>query len=801
LTPHGLASDDPGMIRVALGTLLMGFLFVVSTAAGQDRFVAEFTDGSRHSAMELHEWHSPDAQPQLGSRPLFDPGNPVRWLVDQTAAVDVRPEMFIEFHGGDRLAGEVQGYRPGSGSPYEQLPPHLIVRTESEWQPPEDRQAATIRVLTESVRRVVFEARPRDDWQPGHVFLRNGGQLAFHSLRWTVDGVSILLDDGVRAVEWAELAEIHLPRRDVERDYVEQIAALTPSLSGRLVQLDIADGSVLTTSTERFQGRHWGDKNRTAAWLHLIQPAWSLDPLWVRVPNIMTWRWWLPHEPPLTRFVPTNVDRDIVFSAGWVWQRDRNTLRQRLQVGERLFATGFGVHATTALTFDLPSLAREFRTRVGLDSAAGTGGCVAAQVTQRDGSVLFQQGPIVGSRDVADSGWQPLARSTGSLQLTLRIDMLRDNRPEGAEALDIRDIANWLDPVVRLDRDTLAVAVSAATARFVPGLAGWTKSGHEPLGVRNHLDETDARDFRYRPVIAVPTSPLTFSRSVPVTAKDRWLSLVVSRFGDNTPKVAAEIKLHGASAGTFDVPVRQGPIDPEPLTVPLPAGTPSPVDIEVTLTAAGPGAALESRGIAATAERPGIRALYEDDAAALLAAGASGFRTTTEEPFAGRESLLLSVGKVVWPQLDGVEVPIVDLPKLGQYRFIVFAWRTADAPGMTLWLANEGRLGPEWRQGLATLRPANPRQRRLEDKGLRFGYAYDIGRHFPGEGAPLRLDNKPPTQWRVESRDLINDFGPMTVTGFGLECIEAGTAWFDSLYLCRTPQDVERVRKEFGVRR
>jgi hypothetical protein len=288
---------------------------------------------------------------------------------------------------------------------------------------------------------------------------------------------------------------------------------------------------------------------------------------------------------------------------------------------------------------------------------------------------------------------------------------------------------------------------------------------------------------------------------VAVTSEDRWLSFVVSRFGDGSPKAAVELKLDGHSAGSFDVPPRLGPIDPEPIVVRLSAGAARSVAVEVAVTPSDPKALLEWRGLAVTKERPGIRALYADDAAALLADSPSGVTTTSEQPFAGTQSLQLSAGRATWPQLEGVDLPVVELPKLGQFRFVVFAWKTAASPGMTLWLANEGRLGPELREGLAGLRPASSRQRRMEDKGLRHGYAYDIGRHPTKDGAPLRLDNKPPTEWRLESRDLIHDFGPMIVTGFGLECVDSGTAWFDALYLCRTPQDVERVKKELGTKK
>uniref|UniRef100_A0A7C2K048 Glycosyl hydrolase family 98 putative carbohydrate-binding module domain-containing protein n=1 Tax=Schlesneria paludicola TaxID=360056 RepID=A0A7C2K048_9PLAN len=781
--------------------MLLLFALLGGSASAQDRFLAEFADGTRHTGAELHEWHSPEAHPQLAGRPLLDPGNPARWLMDRTQTVDIPPAMFVEFQTGDRVAGEVQGYRAAPDSLYEQLPPHLLVRPATELQPPDEQQPAAIRVAVDAVRRVVWERRGRDDWDPGHVFLRNGGRLAFRSLRWTAEGVAVLLDEGVRSLSWIELAEVHLPRRDPQRSYVDQLAVLAPSLAGRLVQLELNDGSVVTTSTERFQARHWGDRNRPAAWLQLVQPAWSLDPLWIRLPTVITWRWFLPDQPPLSLFPPIEVQREAVFGNSWTWQRDRNTQRQRLQVGEQMYGYGFGVHATTALSFDLPPLAREFRTRCGLDAAAGSGGCVVASVTQREGRSLFQTEPLVGSRNVADSGWQPLQSGADQPpRLTLRMDMVRDSRPNGADPFDIRDLADWLEPTLRLDRTGLAEEVSKAAPMTVPGLAGWTRVGTAAVSVRNHLDETDSRDVRYRQVIGI-SQPTTFSRSVPVTAEQRWLSFVLSRFGDASPKLSVQVNLDGQSAGEFEVPVRQGPIDPDPITVPLPEGPDRRVNVEVAVLPSDPQARLEWRGLAATAERPGIRTLYEDDADALLAGQPAGLSAVTDGVYSGQRSLRLSAGRVAWPQLAEPGLPVVELPKLGQYRFVVFAWKSDAAPGLTLALANDGRMGSELRDGLGALRPALSRQRRMEDRGLRYGFAYDIGSHRQAEGAPLRLHNKAPTEWRLETRDLINDFGPLTLTGFGLECVEAGAGWFDSIYLARTPQDVERLKKALEERR
>ena len=91
--------------------------------------------------------------------------------------------MFVEFFGGDRLGGEVVSYRPDSGNPYEQLPPHLIVKPLTEIHPPEDPLSGDIRITMEWIRRVVWQRRGSDEYRPGTVWLRSGGMLTFRTLR------------------------------------------------------------------------------------------------------------------------------------------------------------------------------------------------------------------------------------------------------------------------------------------------------------------------------------------------------------------------------------------------------------------------------------------------------------------------------------------------------------------------------------------------------------------------------------------------------------------------------------------
>jgi hypothetical protein len=136
---------------------------------------------------------------------------------------------------------------------------------------------------------------------------------------------------------------------------------------------------------------------------------------------------------------------------------------------------------------------------------------------------------------------------------------------------------------------------------------------------------------------------------------------------------------------------------------------------------------------------------------------------------------------------------------LGQFHFIAFAWRGEGTSGLSLQLGHDGRFGARIADALigrpVMARPnRSGRSRKLEDRGLRYGYAYDAGGYQPLSGSPLRLNRDVPADWKLETRDLYGDFGPMILTGFAVQCHERGAGWFDHLYLARTPQDLDYVR-------
>jgi hypothetical protein len=772
----------------------------LSDVAAADRYVALFDDGSRIASHELRDWNDPQAQPRIADRLLFDASRSMRWVIDRQQWNARPPRAFVEFVGNDRLPGEVVGFQSGRESPFEALPPHLLVRPESELQPPDDPMPGVVRVTIERVQRVAWEHRPTLDYRPATAFLRHGGEITFRSARWSTGGVTLLLDGGVKELAFSDLAEMHWPARDPWAAYAEEVAVLSPDLSSRLMQWDTLDGGRYTASTARFQARHWGDRNRPDAWHHLVQPAWSLDALWVRFRTVHTWHSWPPHEPPLGRFGPSASDRKSVFSSGWRWQRDRSTQDNRLRISASEFAAGFGVHASTDLMFDCPPEVQAIRATCGLDAAAEERGCVHLSVVTGESTPLFLRRSVIGSAEAIETGWLavPPVSDGAKRRITLRADMAADDRPAGADPFDIRDVVDWGDPQVRLDVAALQRAAAAHALLAIPGLAGWVVSDADRANLRTLplCDVTDARDPRFRTVIRTVDPFVSFSRALKIGPDDRWLSLVVSRFSEHLPSFV-QLKIDGVSLGEYEVPLRQGPIDPEPVLVPVGEHRGQTVQLEAIVYPTSDKSYLEWRGVALTSLRPGVRELYEDAAAIArqLAVDAPGVEASTEMPFTGEACLRVPPGPpALAAELPGGDAAIVEWPKLGQFRFIAFAWRGDNTSGLSLQLAHDGRIGARIAEALA-LRPVRVgRHRKLEDRGLRHGFAYDTGNYQPQAGSPLRLDRSVPAPWRLETRDLFSDFGPIALTGFAVQCLERGAGWFDHIYLARTPQDLEFVR-------
>ena len=792
--------------------LVLALSFDLSASTAAERWQGRLTSGELITAPEILDWNEPASRPTLAGRALLDERQPFQALWDQEAPVGEPPTAYVELIGGDRLTGEIQGWQATGVSPYHVAPPHLLIQPTMEIFPNDGSPRLPVRVATRWLRKVVWSSQSGTVYEPATVWLKEGGRVAFRSVRWTESGVTLLTESGLRSFSFHELGELHFPQSDDWEAYQQVLAVLSPGLKSRLVQVDLANGSRLTTSMERFQARHWGDRKRSQSWWQLVQPVWALDPLWIPFPQITSWYWFPPEEPPLSWSAPVRVERQPVFGSSWLWRGDLNTLGQPLMFGNsERHLRGFGVHGSTSLTFTLPAAARAFRTQAGLDQAAGIGGSVQLSVVQGDAAPLFATEPLIGSSRVIDSGWKDLiaAEATAPRTLALRSDMLRDAAPAGADPFDIRDIVSWGSPTLRLDRETLLQQQPQYVPTAIPGLAGWTIAPEmvASLKYRNWLDETDHRVPVYRGLWSTDRPFIVLSRKVTLSAADRWLSLIASRFEASSVPTRLQVKLDGRSAGEFDIPVRLGPIDPAPITVPLPEGGERTVQVDVVIYAGTPDCWWEWRGLVATPEPPGMHTLFDEGSVAWVSESDNGGASlVTGGAFSGEKFLRVPAGRLDVPADDRLSAVIAELPRLGEYRFLTFAWKGSETPRLALSLAHEGRLRSEIAGGLGlggvgTPRVgANGRFRKLEERGLRTGFTWEAGTAEMTDGLkPIRVQPQVPAEWQFVTRDLTQDFGPLLLTGLGFECQTTGTGDWDAIVLARTPQDVQALQQRYSA--
>lgn len=562
------------------------FCWATPLGAAPARYLAVLADGTRVEGNTISDWAQPNQSPRLESTSLADPQRPLRWLRDRTVA-QWQPTAdlpgVVEFFGGDRLPGRVTGWEPLSAIAGGAGPSYLLVQPSIDVRHPEASKHTEVRVLPDFVRRVVWDGPPRQPFTPGTLFCKDGRRLGFRTLRWEKQSVRILTDEGLQRFDFAQLAEVHMPQADLWGGYFAQLAVLAPELNCRLMRFDCGNGLVVTACASRFRPTADGNPSDPARWLHIVQPAWSLDPLWVRFSTIAA-RWeFPPEEVPLSYIEPASVVQQSVFGAGLTAQLDRNVHGGSLFSGNRQFAWGWGVQASSQLWFDLPACARGFQTRIGLDRTAGDGGCARARIylDRPQGKPLYESKLLIGSAEVVDTGILPV---NGAKSLILAADSAEKETPPSADPLDIRDAVNWLEPVVLLDREKLLAEVQRLSGKAMLGLEGWKLSAQDgrPLAPRLFWEESNPRLLRCVLVPPTDKGPVRLTAERQLTAADNFLLVHLRAPIQGVPPGKLEVYIDGAAVARVDPLPADGRL--WPMLVPLSQHQGKPVRIELVHT-------------------------------------------------------------------------------------------------------------------------------------------------------------------------------------------------------------------------
>jgi hypothetical protein len=382
--------------------------------------------------------------------------------------------------------------------------------------------------------------------------------------------------------------------------------------------------------------------------------------------------------------------------------------------------------------------------------------------------------------------------------------------------LDIRDSLNWLEPELELDREQLRRELSRHAPSQIPALADWEweTAGAESLVLTNVWDQYDRDDPRYRVLLGSKWPFAAFSRSVAIGPDDRWLVLAVNRAEDKSPPMRLQVHIEGRAVAEVEIPPARDARGPDPILIPadsfrgrtvpvrlvqFPApNTPAPKNSEEQLAMA-----VDWRGISTSIHRPGLLPILEENAEFLndLSEGEGEVALDADAPFSGKTSVKLTPMERGQSRVQDLNAAIRAMPRLGEYRYISFAWKKTDGQDIALSLAHEGQLGgdpfaddrPRGRKILKVNQNTNMSRRLLQNagRGLEFGYRYLSGRGSEELGPALRLDKKLPKEWQRIDRDVFGDFGEFTLTGFSLLCPDGQQAWFDEIYLARDPRDFE----------
>ncbi len=708
-------------VAAAIAVVLAGSAF-----AEDNRYTAVFSDGSRVADGRLTEWGN-NNQPKLNGRPLFDQSNHIRWLKKETVERPSQPSSFIEFVGGDCLPGRVVSTGNTSTLEYGELPAHLVVEPTVMLTWPEGTQTSRLRVLSRWLRRIVWERRSSDQYEPGSLIFKDGRQLAFRSIRFNKAGAWVLTDAERREVKFSDLAELDMPRIDWWDAYFDQVALLTPDCKTRLTRIETLDGLKVTTSADRFQPMFWGDPNNPDCWFHAVQPAWSLDPLWVRHARVLERRFFGPHEVPLSLIEPSDVKLRSALSVGWRPQVDRNVQGGPLIGGGQEAGWGLGMHAYTEMHFPISNIAQSFRSRVGLDRVVGKGGCARVLVytgkagqgepgatgsgpVPATGEPLFRSKHLIGSEETVDTGSLALGGGSGT-ELILVAHPAHADRPEGADPFDIRDVVDWLEPQLNLDLNALRADVRRRLMRLIPGWDGWTLSGggDEKLVWLNRWDGANPRDRRFHLEFRPREASLTLTRKLQLEPDQNWLLLYADRNpdGNQTSPTQMIVRIDGKQVGDFDLPARWQPT--APLVIPVEAFHGRAVTLEVRFVTRGDKSYVDWRSMALMDKLPSLAEVFEDapqppfelktaprvvaglqtepqTATEGLAQAATGEARpaasrdegeksiTSSDRYSGTASIQVA-GDKMQVTLTNLNLPIRENPRFGEFRYVCFAWR------------------------------------------------------------------------------------------------------------------------------
>jgi hypothetical protein len=371
----------------------------------------------------------------LDSQLIFLPDDQVRLIRNRGKRV-LREGPYIEFVNGDILPGQVEGI--GAANPGRNLPDYLQVRLSTPLKNHAGQIEPLINVQAEHVARLVNQMPERGSAKFGYIRMKSGVSIEVMSIRWSPNEIRVLTAQGIRKIPLHDVAELRQPVEERTRWMLAGNAEVGSDSPGHQVMLQIVNGARLTTREARMV--RYSDSGT------LIQPSWALNAIMLAPDDIVDTLFLADNEIPLAVLPAETLLRESRL-ATWKWARNHNIFGGRLDSGDRDSPIGVGMHAYTAVAFDLPPHAQSFSSWVGLDRHVGNGGCAIASVYLNDfkGEPVWRSGFLLGGEPSVRVGAFSVEKQE---RLVLVAEFGHQGRPRGADPFDIRDFVDWIDPIV-----------------------------------------------------------------------------------------------------------------------------------------------------------------------------------------------------------------------------------------------------------------------------------------------------------------------------------------------------------------
>lgn len=509
-------------------------------------------------------------------------------------------------------------------------------------------------------------------------------------------------------------------------------------------------------------------------WQHMVQPAWSLDPIWTPFNRIHTSSFFAPQEVPLSRLYPVGFKERHYLAKTSGWRLNRNNRNAFLASGGREHGWGYAVHAYSELHFSLAELVTGFRSRLGLDRRVGDGGCAAGRVFlgSVDSQPLYQSPFLVGSHQTVDTGRLALpAAPGGRRRLILQADTAHDEGLSAVDPFDIRDMVDWLEPMLELDRERLAGVVSKRIHLNVPVWNGWSPALDAKARCKWKFVLENRVEDCFFPALSLRDAPLVLSRQVQPSEVRKWLQVDMGPVNSLRPDPSILTVRVGEKELT-PTPLPRRPAwqtGTIPLLYDLGINKEAPITVEITQKPGGEFICWRDLSITHRPKLPSLFALFEDHGvfAPVSNKEAAVASLVDDDAFSGGRAIKLTPGGRFQIPLFGA-LNIREQPGDDAYRYLRFAFRKAGG----------GRVSVELRQPAAGRKPIR----------------YDAGAGEPSYGPSKRTWQAGiPDEWLIVEFDLFEDWGDVEIDGLVIGVPDGEHSLLDCVYLARSKSDFARI--------